>query len=85
MSADRGRGALIDSQSIPDEMLGDQARVERIRAVLDAVRVRTREIYFAYRAGYSYAEIAEHLKISQRAVKRHIVRALVAIMERGYL
>jgi RNA polymerase sigma-70 factor (ECF subfamily) len=58
-----------------------QLRVDRIRAVLDAVGVRAREIYFAHRAGCNYAEIAEHLKISQRAVKRHIVRALLAIME----
>jgi DNA-binding MarR family transcriptional regulator len=45
----------------------------------------TLDAYFAHRAGYSYAEIAEHLKISQRAVKRHIVRGLMAIMERGDL
>jgi DNA-directed RNA polymerase specialized sigma24 family protein len=51
--------------------------------VLDAVGTRTREAYFAYRAGYSYAEIAEHVKISKRAIKRHIARAVLAIMEQG--
>jgi RNA polymerase sigma factor (sigma-70 family) len=66
-----------------DERLEARSRVEQIRAVLDAVGVRTREIYFAHRAGYSYAEIAEHLRISQRAVKRHVARALLAIMEQG--
>jgi RNA polymerase sigma-70 factor (ECF subfamily) len=65
----------------PDATLEARSRVDRIRAVLDAVGVRTREIYFAYRAGYSYGEIAERMNISQRAVKRHIARALVAIME----
>jgi RNA polymerase sigma factor (sigma-70 family) len=65
----------------PDETLEARSRVDRIRAVLDAVEVRTREIYIAHRAGYSYGKIAERMNISQRPVKRHIVRALVAIME----
>jgi len=51
--------------------------------VLDAVSLRTREIYFAHRAGYSYAEIADHMNISQITIKRHIARALLAIMEHG--
>jgi RNA polymerase sigma factor (sigma-70 family) len=57
------------------------SHVDQIRDVLDAVDVRTREIYFAYRAGFSYAEIAAHLNISQRAIKRHIARAVLEIME----
>jgi RNA polymerase sigma factor (sigma-70 family) len=72
-------------ESAPDKTLEARSRVDRIRGVLDDVGVRTREIYFAHRAGYSYAEIAERMKISQRAVKRHVARALVAIMEQGDL
>jgi DNA-directed RNA polymerase specialized sigma24 family protein len=75
------RGPLIAPQSTPDETLADRARVDRIREVLDAEGYRTREMYFPHRAGYSYAEIAEHMKISQRAIKRHVVRAVLAIME----
>jgi DNA-directed RNA polymerase specialized sigma24 family protein len=60
-----------------------QQRLSSIRAVLDAVSLRTREIYFAHRAGYSYAEIAEHMNISRITIKRHIARALLAIMEHG--
>jgi RNA polymerase sigma factor (sigma-70 family) len=75
------RRRRIAPESDPDGALKDQARVEQIRAVLDAVGVRTREIYFAHRAGFSYAEIAEHMNISQGTIKRHIARALVAIME----
>jgi DNA-directed RNA polymerase specialized sigma24 family protein len=77
----RCREAFTVSQSAPDETMEVQLRVDRVRAVLDAVGVRTREIYFAHRAGYSYGEIAEHMKSSRMAVKRHIVRALLAIME----
>jgi len=60
-----------------------QQRLAHIRAVLDAVSLRTREIYFAHRAGYSYAEIADHMNISRITIKRHMARALLAIMEHG--
>jgi DNA-directed RNA polymerase specialized sigma24 family protein len=65
------------------ETLKAHSRADRIRVLLDALDVCTREIYFAHRAGYSYADIAEHLNISQRTIKRHIVRALLTIMEEG--
>jgi RNA polymerase sigma factor (sigma-70 family) len=64
-----------------EDTLEAQQRLGHIRAVLDAVSLRTREIYFANRAGYSYAEIADHMGISQITIKRHITRALLAIME----
>jgi RNA polymerase sigma factor (sigma-70 family) len=75
------RSGFTVSRLALDETLEARSRVDRIRAVLDAVGVRTREVYFALRAGYSYGEIAERMNISQRSVKRHIVRALLAIME----
>jgi RNA polymerase sigma factor (sigma-70 family) len=65
----------------PDETLKTESRVEQMRAALDALGVRTREIYLAHRAGRSYAEIAERWNISHSAIKRHIARALLAIME----
>lgn len=80
-----GRSSLIAPEYAPDETLEAQSRVDRIRVVLDAVGSRTREIYFAYRAGYSYAEIAEHMNISHCTIKRHIGRAVLAIMEHGDL
>jgi DNA-directed RNA polymerase specialized sigma24 family protein len=60
-----------------------QQRLGRVRAALDAVSLRTREIYFAYRAGYSYAEIANHMSISHATIRRHIARALLAIVDHG--
>jgi RNA polymerase sigma factor (sigma-70 family) len=74
---------LIAPESTPEDTLEAQQRLGRIRSVLDAVSLRTREIYFAHRAGYSYAEIAEHMNISHITIKRHIARALLAIMEHG--
>jgi RNA polymerase sigma factor (sigma-70 family) len=67
---------LIAPESTPEEILEAQQRLDRIRAVLDAVSLRTREIYFAHRAGYSYAEIAGHMNISHITIRRHIARAL---------
>jgi RNA polymerase sigma factor (sigma-70 family) len=77
------RSPLVAQQSTPEDTVEAQQRLSSIRAVLDAVSVRTREIYFAHRAGYSYAEIADHMNISHITIKRHIARALLAIMEHG--
>jgi DNA-directed RNA polymerase specialized sigma24 family protein len=75
------RSLRVIPESAPAETSDARSHVDQIREVLDAVGVRTREIYFAHRAGFSYAEIAGHLNISQRAIKRHIARAVLAIME----
>jgi len=74
---------LVSTEATPEEALEAQQRLGRVRAALDDVSVRTREIYFAHRAGYSYAEIADHMNISNITIKRHIARALLAIMEHG--
>jgi RNA polymerase sigma factor (sigma-70 family) len=75
------RSPLIAPESTPEDTLEAQQRLSHIRVVLDAVSLRTREIYFAHRAGYSYSEIADHMSISHITIKRHIARALLAIME----
>jgi RNA polymerase sigma factor (sigma-70 family) len=77
------RSPLIAPESTPEDTLEAQQRLSQIRGVLDAVSLRTREIYFAHRAGYSYSEIADHMGISHITIKRHIARALLAIMEHG--
>jgi RNA polymerase sigma factor (sigma-70 family) len=77
------RSPLIAQESTPEETLEAEQRLSRVREVLDAVSVRTRQIYFAHRAGYSYAEIADYMNISQITIKRHIARALLTIMEHG--
>ena len=72
---------LVAPESAPEDAIEAQQRLDHIKAVLDAVSLRTREIYFAHRAGYSYAEIAAQMNISNITIKRHMTRALLAIME----
>jgi RNA polymerase sigma factor (sigma-70 family) len=74
---------LIASEPTPENTLEAQQRLNFIQSILDAASSRTREIYFAHRAGYSYAEIAAALGISHITIKRHIARALLLIMEQG--
>jgi RNA polymerase sigma factor (sigma-70 family) len=69
----------------PEKTIDAEQRLGCIRALLDAASVRTREIYFAQRAGYSYDEIAAHFNVSHITIRRHIARALLLIMEQGPL
>jgi RNA polymerase sigma factor (sigma-70 family) len=71
---------LIDAET-PERALEAEQRLNSIRAKLDSASVRTRQIYFAQRAGYSYEEIAEHFHVSHITIRRHIARALLVIME----
>jgi RNA polymerase sigma-70 factor (ECF subfamily) len=74
---------LIAPGPTPDQILDCQQRLDDLTALLDAVNPRTREIYFAHRSGYTYAEIADHMRIAEITIKRHITRALLTIMEYG--
>ena len=64
----------------PDQILETQQRLDCLTALLDGVNPRTREIYFAHRSGYTYAEIADDMGIAEITVKRHITRALLIIL-----
>lgn len=77
--------ALVARESALEDTVEAQQRLRHVRILLDSVGSRTREIYFAHRGGYSYAEIADHMGISHITIKRHIARALLAIMEEGDL
>ena len=77
----QARGTFMASEATPEDLLVAEQRLANIRTVLDGVSRRTRDIYFAHRAGYSYAEISQHLGISHMTIKRHIARALLALME----
>jgi RNA polymerase sigma factor (sigma-70 family) len=74
-------GPLIACAATLEDTLEAQQRLAHIGALLEASSRRTREVYFAHRAGYSYAEIAERLGISHITIRRHIARALLVIME----
>jgi DNA-binding NarL/FixJ family response regulator len=64
-----------------DASLDVEGRWGETLELLGGVDQRSREIYIAFCAGYSYAEIAAFLGISHRTVKKCIVRALLTIME----
>jgi RNA polymerase sigma-70 factor (ECF subfamily) len=72
---------LLDPAPGADEIFEARQRLHKIRATLNAVSPRTREIYFAHRAGYSYAEIGAHLDISKSTIEKHIARAVLALMD----
>ncbi len=55
--------------------------LDKIAALLEAASKRTRDVFIAHRAGYSYAEIADHMNISRITVRRHISRAMQLVME----
>ena len=72
---------LLDTRPGPDEVLAAQQRLNEIRKALDAVSVRTREIYLAHRAGYSHQELAAGFRVSTSTVEKEIARAVVALMD----
>jgi RNA polymerase sigma factor (sigma-70 family) len=72
---------LIALGPTPDQSLDCQQHLDHLIALLDAVNPRTREIYFAHRCGYTYAEIADDMGVAEITIKRHIARALLTIME----
>lgn len=77
------REPFVQADPTPEQVLDAEQRLGHIEALLEGVSRRTRDIYFAHRSGYSYAEISQHMGISHITIKRHIARALLAIMESG--
>lgn len=73
---------VIDCAPRPDEVLAGQQCLMRMRAALEAVSPRTREVLFMQRLdGMSYAQIGAALGISVSAVEKHMARALVILAE----
>lgn len=72
---------LLDPKPSPDEVLATQERLDEISRVLEAVSIRTREVYLAHRAGYSHQELAEAFKVSISTIEKTIARAVVALMD----
>jgi RNA polymerase sigma-70 factor (ECF subfamily) len=70
---------LIASDPTPDQILDSQQRLDELTVMLDTVSLRTREILFAHRSGYTYAEIADRMGIAKITIKRHIARAQAAL------
>lgn len=73
--------ALVDTSPGPEEILAAEQCLNRIKRTLDAVSIRTREIYLAQRAGYSHQELAKAFGVSISTVEKTIARAVVALMD----
>jgi RNA polymerase sigma factor (sigma-70 family) len=72
---------LLDLKLRPDEELSVQQRLDRVRAVLDGLTPRTREVFLMHRIeGLSSAQIGAAFRISVSAVEKHIARAVLALM-----
>lgn len=72
---------LVDSSPAPDEVLAAQERLNEVRRILGAVSPRTRDIYLAHRAGYSYEELAAAFGVSISTIEKSVARAVLALME----
>ena len=72
---------LLDVRLTPDEDAAVQERLDQVRATLDSLSPRTREVFLMHRLdGYSSGQIAESFGISVSAVEKHIARAVLALM-----
>jgi DNA-directed RNA polymerase specialized sigma24 family protein len=74
-------GQLVNPGPSPDVMVEIQQDLSEIVQILESSSRHTRDIYLAHRAGYSYDEIADLTGLAHVAIKRHIARGLLAIME----
>ena len=73
---------LIDANPMPDEVLAADECLERMRAALDAVSQRTRDVFFMHRLdGLTYAQIARQMRLSISAIEKHMASALAALAE----
>jgi RNA polymerase sigma factor (sigma-70 family) len=67
---------LIDPRPTPDEVLAAQQRLQRMKRGLLTLSPRVREVFLMNRIeGYSYAQIAQRLGITESAVEKHIAKA----------
>jgi RNA polymerase sigma factor (sigma-70 family) len=72
---------LLDLKLRPDEELSVQQRLDRVRAVLDGLTPRTREVFLMHRIeGLSSAQIGAAFGITVSAVEKHIARAVLVLM-----
>lgn len=73
---------IPDEQPLQDEVFEARERLKRVRAALERLSPRTREIYFMHRIdGMKYREIAAELGITSSAVEKHIAKATMFITE----
>jgi RNA polymerase sigma factor (sigma-70 family) len=73
---------LIDTNPAPDEELAADECLMRMRAALDGLNARSKEVFCMHRLdGLTQPQIAQHFRISVSAVEKHIATALAALAE----
>lgn len=71
-----------DLSPLQDEVLIARHRLERLRAGVEQLTPRTREVFLMHRLdGRKYREIAAELGISQSAVEKHVAKAVATLTE----
>jgi RNA polymerase sigma-70 factor (ECF subfamily) len=72
-----------DGQPALDEAADSRERMSYLRAALDELPARTREIFLLNRVeGMTYAEVALKIGVSDSTVQKHLARALHHVMRR---
>lgn len=73
---------IIDSSPPPDDVLAAQERLLRMKAGLDRLSPRRREVFVLNRIeGYSFSQIAGQLGITLSAVEKHAAQAVLEMTD----
>ena len=67
---------VADNEPLQDEVLAARQRLVRLKAGLQRLSPRTREVFLLHRLeGLKYREIADRLGVSVSAVEKHVAKA----------
>ena len=73
---------LVDPYPLPDEVCAGQERLQRMRAGLEAMSPRRREVFILNRIeGYSFPQIAQRLGITSSMVEKHAAKAILFLTD----
>ncbi|MGE4303650.1 MAG: RNA polymerase sigma factor [Novosphingobium sp.] len=73
---------IVDDQPDPAKIVGDRADLAHLLDILQALPLRTREVFVATRIErQSYREAAARLNISESSVQKHLAQALAHVMQ----
>lgn len=74
--------AFAQAAATPEDVVLGQQRMRSLRAGLEQLHPRTREVFLQYRVeGCSHAQIAAHLGITVSAVEKHVAKAILFLTE----
>ena len=73
---------LVDPYPPPDEVCAGQERLQRMKAGLEAMSPRRREVFVLNRIeGYSFPQIADRLGITLSMVEKHAAKAILFLTD----